>query len=247
MDVSGRGGFAGSVWPAPAGARVLVPGWPQWRWRQVERGRALFGSFAAALAVGLFAWGTRPGWIFAAFAVGTHLVSTADAIRQRAFPGFARWVPWVSASAGMGLLYGPVLLVLGNLACPIVPAGAGRPGFLVNRWAYREAPMQIGHWVYYRDPASGRGGEVGRMQARGGEEVEWVNGRLRIGGEIREWLPAEVVTPTLQGLLMKVPEGHVLVEPLDAAAGPWLVVPVSVVEGRAWAQHEPVWERRLLP
>jgi hypothetical protein len=223
-------------WPVAAGPRILVPGWPQWRWRQNERALALFGSFGAAVAVGLFAWGTLPGWVFLAFAVATHVVSTADAIRQRAFPGFERAVPWVSAAAGLGMVYLPALVLLGNLACPIQ---AGRGGFLINRWAYAEAPMEAGHWVSYRGTAgtpTARGG-IGRLHARAGEEVEWIDGHLRVGGEVREWFPTGVVTPTVHGFLMKLPEGHVLIEPLDPAAGPWLVVPEQAIEGRAWAQH----------
>ena len=49
------------VTPGPAGLRILVPGYAQWSWRQRERALVFFGSFAAALLVGLFAWGTRTG------------------------------------------------------------------------------------------------------------------------------------------------------------------------------------------
>jgi hypothetical protein len=224
----------------------VVPGWPQWSWRQRERALALFGSFSAALAVGLFAWGTRPGWGFLAFAVATHVVSAADAIRQGAFPGFGRWVPVITASVGVALGYTPALVILGNLAWPVGPLREGRQGFLVNRWAYLEARPEAGHWVYYRGPAPSVGPGIGRLWARGGAEVEWIDGRLRVGGEDVDWLPPGVASPTVQGLLLRVPEGHVLVEPLDPAAGPWLVLPERAIGGRAWAQHEPIWARRLL-
>lgn len=235
--------------PAPAGVRVLVPGWPQWRWRQVERAMALFGTFGAALLVGLFAWGTAPGWFFVAVAILTHVVSTADAIRQGSFPGYTRWVSWWTASAGLGLVYVPALLILVNLACPVALHGADRGAVLINRWAYRgAAAIEPGQWVYHRG-GGGRDapGGLGRVRARSGEEVEWVDGRLRIGGELQEWLPRDAVTPSVRGLLMKVPQGHVLVEPHDPAAGPWLIVPEAAIEGRAWALHEPIWARRWLP
>ena len=95
-------------------------------------------------------------------------------------------------------------------------------------------------------PAGVVGPGIGRVRAHGGEEVEWIDGRLRIDGEPVDWSPPDVATATLDGLLLKVPEGHVLVEPLDPAAGPWLVLPKEAVRGRAWAQHEPVWARRLM-
>jgi hypothetical protein len=196
--------------------------------------------------VGLFAWGTPPGWAFLAFAAATHVVSAADAIRQAAFPGYGRWAPTISASAGLGLAYVPALVVVSNLAWPVAPSAEARQGFLVNRWAYLEAPPEPGQWVHYRGPAPGVGQGIGRLRARSGAEVEWIDGRLRVGGQDVDWLPPDAASPTLQGLLLKVPEGHVLVEPLDPAAGPWLVVPEEAIRGRAWAQHEPIWARRLL-
>src|SRR5262249_17491556 len=80
-----------------AGLKVLVPGYPQWSWRQRGRASVLLGSYAAALGVGLFCWGTPTGFVVLAFAYGTHVVSVTDVIRQQAFPGFGRWVPALSS------------------------------------------------------------------------------------------------------------------------------------------------------
>src|SRR5262245_14529831 len=76
-----------------AGLRILVPGYAQWSWRQRERAAVLFGSFAMALIVATFCWGTRTGLAILAFAFGTHVVSVVDVVRQSAFPGFGRWAP----------------------------------------------------------------------------------------------------------------------------------------------------------
>src|SRR5436305_4037899 len=117
------------------GLRILIPGYPQWAWRQRERALVLFGSFAASLGAGVFAWGTRPSLVILAFAFGTHVVSAADAIRQAAFPGFGRWVPVVSASAGLGLGgYGPMLALAAVRAWPGFGGGSARDGYLINPW-----------------------------------------------------------------------------------------------------------------
>ena len=108
-----------------AGLKVLVPGYAQWSWRQRERGLVLFGSFAAALAVGGFAWGTRTGLAVLAFAFGTHVVSVVDVIRQSAFPGFGRWVPLFSASTGLGVaMYAPALALASLVAWPAYRGGS---------------------------------------------------------------------------------------------------------------------------
>ncbi len=110
-------------WTRPAGLRMLAPGWAHWYWHQPRRAAILCGSYCAAIAVGLFAWGTALGWALLAFAWGTHVWAVADAIRQGAFPGFGRMVPLVAA-VGVGLLgYGPALgFGLCSPGRPIAPA-----------------------------------------------------------------------------------------------------------------------------
>src|SRR5690349_21056919 len=90
-------------WVSSAGLKVLIPGYAQWSWRQRERGAVLFGSFATALVVAAFAWGTWVGLVVLAFAFGTHVVSVVDVVRQGSFPGFGRWMPLVSASGGLAV------------------------------------------------------------------------------------------------------------------------------------------------
>src|SRR3954452_5776584 len=101
-------GTASASAPTPTraggpGLRVLIPGYPQWAWRQRERALVLIGSYAVALGVGLFAWGALIGVAILAFDYGTHAVSAADAVRQVAFPGLGRWVPTISATGGLGM------------------------------------------------------------------------------------------------------------------------------------------------
>ncbi len=71
-------------WP---GLAMLVPGAPQWLWRQRERAILLGGSYAAALGVGAFAWGTAVGAALLAFAYAVHVASAADAIGAVGLPG----------------------------------------------------------------------------------------------------------------------------------------------------------------
>jgi hypothetical protein len=162
----------------PAGLRILVPGYPQWAWRQRERAAVLFGSYLASLLVGVFAWGTPTGLAILAFAIGTHVASAADAIRQGAFPGFGRWVPVMSASAGLGLgCYAPALALGAVLAWPGERAGSPREGFLINLWAYQDATPRPGHWVWFEHP-DGVGRGIGQFLAGPGQSVEWFDGRL---------------------------------------------------------------------
>src|SRR4051794_25174616 len=74
----GRGGGGG----VGAGWTILIPGCPQWSWRQRERALVLLASYVLSIGVGLFAWGTPVGLVLMAFAYGTHAASVADVIRQ---------------------------------------------------------------------------------------------------------------------------------------------------------------------
>jgi hypothetical protein len=198
----------------------------------------------------VFAWGTPAGWVVTAFAVATHVVSAADAIRQGAFPGFGRWVPFVSASAGLGLAcYAPALAVASVLAWPGERTGNPRERFLINLWAYRERGPETGHWVWFEHP-DGDGRAIGRLLASEGQSVEWSGGRLRVNGAMDEWSPrATAATP--RDLALTVPPGHALIAPYGADPGEPGVLGTVLIDsrrilGRAWAQHYPVWNRRLL-
>jgi len=234
-----------------AGLRALVPGLPQWGWRQPERALVLFGSFASALAMGLMAWGTWGGLALLAFAFGAHVTSTVDVIRQAAFPGFGRLVPWASASFGLGLgCYAPALAVASVLAWPAMKPG---DGYLVDRRAFLHREPAPGEWAWVR-PDDGGAARVARVIATAGQAVAWAEDRLRVGGqpvpggrELAGWRPGE--------LAFDVPEGFVLVTaeaatPGGPAAGGRCglqLVPRRQVAGRAWARLYPIWARRLLP
>src|SRR4051812_18748826 len=134
----------------PAGLRALIPGYAQWFWGQRQRGLVLLGSYLAALTVGLFAWGTWTSLLVLGFAFVAHATSAADAIRQGAFPGFGRWVPAVSATAGLGLgCYVPALALASALAWPGQREDGSPDAFLVNRWAYRASEPRTGDSLWF--------------------------------------------------------------------------------------------------
>ena len=170
--------------PGPAGLGLLIPGYPQWAWLQHDRALVLFGSFAASLGVGVFAWGTTLGLVVLGFAFATHAFSAADAIRQYAFPGFGRLVPAFTASAGLGAIcYGPALAAASVFAWPVALEDRPRDGYLVDRWAYRggEGPRP-GETVWLRQ-ARGLRPRIARVVAGPGQRVEWLEDRLRVDDE----------------------------------------------------------------
>jgi hypothetical protein len=228
----------------------LIPGYPQWRWRQRERSLALAGTFAASLAVAVFAWGTPIGSLMIACAFAAHVASASDAIRQGAFPGFARGVPSLSASLGLGLsCYVPGLALATVLAWPGERGGEPAERYLVNRWAYEGAEPQSGEWLYH-EGSGGQGFGIGRVVAGPGQEVRWSGSRLLVGEKDLGWIPAGAeVRP--KELSMTVPEGHLLVAPSPATGQPapncgLMLIPRERVVGRAWARIYPVWSRQIL-
>lgn len=238
----------------PAGLRILIPGYMQWTWRQRERAVILFGSFVAALGMGVFAWGTRTGTAVLVFAFATHVVSAVDVFRQNAFPGFGRWMPLASASGGLALgIYVPLLAVATFLAWPVMQEGAGSAGFYVNCWAYHDSSPSRGDMVWLRWPGS-RGGisPMGQIVAVEGQEVDWSANQLRIDGE-RVWLkpPCHSEDSPTQ-MAFRVPAGYVLVNPTSpgdsqtlTSSGP-VMVANDQIAGRAWARAYPLRERQLL-
>jgi hypothetical protein len=197
------------------------------------------------------------GLLVLAFAYGTHVASTTDVVRQRAFPGFGRWVPMLSACGGLGLgLYAPALALATLVAWPGMGVGAARDGYLVNCWAYRHTAPQTGDWVWLRSSPWGEGeGRLARIVAGPGQEVEWSDEQLRVAGRPpfaadHSWRPRSFPGE----LVLTVPEGHTLVapaspgsaEPISSATGP-LLVPRRQILGRAWARLYPIRQRRFLP
>jgi hypothetical protein len=240
-----RGPFA-----RPAGFRILIPGYPQWVWAQRERAAVFFGTYSTAMAIGLFAWGSRTGLIMIVVGFLAHVASAADVIRQGAFPGFGRFVPTASASFGLGLgCYIPALALASVLAWPDRPLGSDEDRYAVNRWAFRGAEPQPGDWVWYRLPEA-RGFGLGRLVAGSGRSVEWSIETLRVDGQPLSWSPTAPGGPPLD-LAMTVPDGQILVAPMEGlplatSSSGLMLVPREGVIGRPWARLYPVWTRRLL-
>ena len=234
-----------------AGLKILIPGYPQWSWRQRGRALVLFGSYLVALGVGLFSWGTPVGLLMLAFAYGTHVASATDIIRQEAFPGFGRWTPMFSTSGGLGLgLYGPALALASLVAWPGMGDGLARDGYLVNCRAYGMAPPEQGDWVWLRSSPWGEG-RLGRIVAGPGQEVEWSDEQLWVEGDLLypgvSWLPRQFPAD----LVLIVPGGHALIAPVATSAaktvpGTPVLVPCGEILGRAWARYYPIRERQLL-
>lgn len=249
-DVKAVGGRASAV-RSTVGWRILVPGAAQWAWRQPERALVLFGSFAAALSVAAWSWGTWTSALVLAFAFTTHVVSAVDVVRQSAFPGFGRWMPVASISGGLAVgLYAPALSVFALTAWPVTPPGAGGDGYLVNCWAYHTQAPERGQWVWHRsNPWSEL--RIGRVIAAPGDEIEWSRQGLRVNGErLDQGLPYRSSAPPDE-LAYTVPDDHLLILPAGAGPGPaatqrLVLVPREQIKGRAWARVYPVWERRLL-
>ena len=235
----------------PAGLRILIPGYPQWIWRQSERAAALGGMYAAAMTVAFFSWGTRMGLAMLALAFLAHVSSAADAIRQAAFPGFGRWVPTVSAGFGLGLgCYAPALALASVLAWTDRPTDARHESYAINLWAFRSAEPTSGDWVWCRS-TEGSGYGLARVVAGSGRNVEWTaSGGLTVDGQPLDWRPSARDGAPLD-FAMTVPEDQVLIAPvtadnsLNTAVGLRLVAREGVA-GRPWARLYPVWTRRLL-
>ncbi|QDV35912.1 S26 family signal peptidase [Tautonia plasticadhaerens] len=234
--------------------RVVIPGWPQWRRGDRVRAMVLAGSYASAMMVGLFAWGTGPGAALLGFAALTHSASVADAIRQAAFPGFGAWAPWFSAAAGLGGAgYAPALAVALQFACPAWTEGGG---YLINRSAFEGRGPEAGHWVWLDRERPDRPRRVALVVAIGGQRVSWSEGVLRVDG-----MPASIPRGVIdEGRRSRgefdVPAGALLVfaderdlpgpAPGEAGDGLLTLVASDLALGQAWARYFPIWRRGLL-
>jgi hypothetical protein len=230
---------------------ILLPGFLQRRWGQPERGWALFGSFASALVVALWCWGTPQFWGFLALAFLTHLVSITDVLRQASFPVYpAKRAAVFAAAALLLVFYAPASIGLSLLAWPgFEPADTG-VGFLVNRYAYRGAEPRQGQWIWMH-PSVASEPRAARVVATSGQEVEWDGQSWKIDGKARLLHSPGRLTAWPQACRFKVPANLILVEPRDDGVsavpiGPVVLVSPDCIIGRAWAQFYPVCDRRML-
>jgi hypothetical protein len=233
------------------GFRLIVPGWGQLAWGQVDRAVAHLGSFLAALATALFAWGTWLGWVFLGIAIVWHLVSAQDALRQRAFPAFSERIALSALGLTIGLtVYLPLSALLWFCAWPARADRVSDAGYLVNRLAYRHDDPVPGQWIWIRSAPS-RTPTSGQVLAVGGQEVECTGRRWRVDGrEVQLPFPGPA-TDYPDGWRFQVPEGHVLIGPATVGAksefpSPLLIVARDQIIGRAWARYYPLWDRCLL-
>ncbi len=234
------------------GLKLVVPGWPQFSWGQRWRGSVLVGSFAVALAVGLWTWGTWLGWGFFAFAFITQVTSVTDVLRQVSFPIYPSRTALVVVSSGLALLlYFPSLFVLSVIARPGFEADSDGSGFLVNCWAYHgDSRPSEGQWIWMEIPPLHQQ-RAARVVAVSGQEVEWTGARWRVDGHDCRLHSNLNLAAWPQTCRFKVPSDQILVEPdeEDESApklSPLVLVPPERIIGRAWAHFYPVWDRRLL-
>lgn len=232
---------------APAGWRILVPGLPHWYWDQRDQALVFCGFHAASTAIALFLWGTGLSLLLLAFAYAAHAISASDAIKRAAFPKFGPWAPLLTAAVGLGaVLYAPVLILGSTFAWPVVAEHQPREGYWINRRAYqgRLAPKH-GETVWLRAIERARP-RLARVLANGGQKIRWAANRLHIDDSPAH--PSTVATnPFSHEVEMTVPERHVLVSFHAQGDRPaWEIVAHDEIDGRAWAQSYPVWDRRLL-
>ena len=237
---------------SPVGLKIVVPGWPQFSWGQHQRGLVLVGSFAVALVVGLWTWGTLWGWAFFAFAFVTQVTSAADVLHQGSFPIHpSRTALFFVASVLALFFYFPTFFVLSEVARPgFEHAGTGS-GFLVNCWAYHgHSKPHEGQWIWMKLPPLGEQ-RAARVIAVPGQMVKWTGRHWSVDGHechVHASLRRGARPPVCQ---FEVPSDQVLVEPDDEGAstpsfGPFVLVPPDAIIGRAWAHFYPVWDRHLL-
>lgn len=251
---------AGLVSRLPAGAAlgVFFPGLPFWLDGEKTRALILGGGVASLLAAAVLVWGSPIAPVFALGAFAVHVYAVAEAIRRRAFPPHAPWVPWLaSAAAVSSLFYAPALFVASALALPVFPRGFSDQGFAVNRWAYRGGlDPGKGDLVLLSD-AGIPGPWLGKVIAAAGEHVIYPSPeRLRpLGGD--EAMP-RVGRPGGTGWVvrefdMEVPRGYALVaviqgtakiDPQARAERLFLVSSESLL-GKAWTTIAPLSRRKL--
>jgi hypothetical protein len=234
-----------------SGLRILVPGWAQFRWGQHQRGWVLGGTFALALLVGLWTWGTRLSLGFVALAFLTHVASATLGLKQNSFPSYSSRVsPFFLSGALAVFFYVPLFLMLSLIAWPGFEPDGNGIGYLVDRCAYRSATPRAGDWIWMSAPSLGQP-RAARVVAVSGQEVAWTGSDWTVDGRVHSLVNPIRLPVWPQACRFTVGVDQVLVEPQDDGVsspplGPVVLVARNRILGRAWAQFYPIWERRLL-
>lgn len=229
---------------------LLVPGGLQLTWRQRRRALVFFSGVIASLFVGVWCWGSPLSFVMLACAYALHSISTVDAFRQWAFPGFGRVATAISGPAALALGgYVPAVALAMGMASPEVWSIAPSERYLVNRWAYRSADPNPGQSIWFT-PDVGAAAQLGRVVAGAGSSVEWRDGLLRVDGEPLGWMPSHAAAaPNV--LSLKVPENFVLVaqrssDARDRTSSGLLLIERRQIVGQAWGRIAPFGRRGLL-
>ena len=232
-----------------------LPGLAAWRRGDRERGMVLFGSFASALSMAIFAWGTTLGVLMILVVFAAHVAALVDLIRRRCYVPMGRWAPWLATSVALGFcVSGPLVTMAAWLAWPGVNGDRSTDVFLINGWAYSREEPRLDDWVWYQSSPLGEG-RVGRVVASKGQDVEWRDNQLKVAGRSLP-LGAPFRSPASpERLRYQIPDGQLLLNPsadtgserLSNHSGEGLiVVSRDKILGKAWAKFYPIHERRLL-
>jgi hypothetical protein len=230
--------------------KILIPGLAQIAWGQSDRGLVLLVSFATAIVTTLFCWGNPLSWGFFAFAFATHLLSTIDVLRQRAFPTFPTGLALVSLMTTGLLVYAPIATILWLCAFPASADGTPGVGFLVNSLAYPSGLPTPGQWICLR-PSAASAVRVGQVVATAGQEVEWTGRVWQVDGKDLTLVHPGLLPYYPNGWRFRVPARHVLIgaqpPPKQKNSEPPLqIVAQDQIVGRVWARYYPFWNRCLL-
>ena len=198
---------------SPVGLMMMVPGWPQFAWGQRQRAWVLVGSFAVAMIVGLWTWGTWLGWGFFAFAFITQVTSVTDVLRQGSFPIYP------SRTAPDFRIQHPGTVVLSShyLRSPRDRQARFRAG-----WCWEWLPCQLlglswrcvrpheGQWIWMELPPPLGEQWAGRVVAVSGQEVEWNGAVVALMDSIVCCTPPRVLSAWPQPCRFKVPSNQIL-------------------------------------
>jgi signal peptidase I len=223
----------------------------------------MFCGYVAALLAGLLFAGTWLGLLLLGLAASLHAASITDIMaaqvsdlrRRLIYSGVVLFLLVFAAYYPAGQLLGWVATPIQfNLPSPPFEAG---DVVLVNHSAYWSSDPQPGDVVQYvrgeQDiPMAGRhgtyrlgGDHIDRILARGGDKVTYVQGQLRVNGELSPWLSLDPL-PLPDSLETVVPEGCYFILPSARVPQPdmWRFVnfiPRRQISGRVYWRTQPLW------